>query len=96
MSNKPELPVYQSNKIVQGMKIDDIFRHPDGPIFLEGVVDGSRTKVHVDNAYMDKHKPQIGGYFVRHKDGYESWSPAQAFEEGHTRIETNIKPEQSE
>lgn len=24
-----------------------------------------------------------GGYFVRYEDGYESWSPAQAFEGGY-------------
>lgn len=25
------------------------------------------------------------GYFVVYKDGYESWSPTKAFEEGYTR-----------
>ena len=35
--------------------------------------------------YMRKHDPQPGGYWVRYQDGYESWSPAQAFEEGYTR-----------
>lgn len=27
-----------------------------------------------------------GGYYVRYEDGFESWSPAKAFEEGYTRI----------
>jgi hypothetical protein len=30
--------------------------------------------------------PQPGGYFVVYKDGYKSFSPAKAFEEGYTRI----------
>jgi hypothetical protein len=33
---------------------------------------------------MIKHAPQVGGYYVRYPDGYESWSPAKAFEEGYT------------
>lgn len=28
----------------------------------------------------------VGGYYVRYEDGYESWSPAKAFEEGYTRL----------
>lgn len=40
----------------------------------------------VSPEYCRKHKPQVGGYYVRYKDGYESFSPAQAFEEGYTRV----------
>jgi hypothetical protein len=28
----------------------------------------------------------VGGYVVRYEDGYLSWSPAKAFEEGYTLI----------
>jgi|HubBroStandDraft_4_1064222.scaffolds.fasta_scaffold00019_28 hypothetical protein len=28
----------------------------------------------------------VGGYYVRYADGFESWSPAKAFEEGYTRL----------
>jgi hypothetical protein len=40
----------------------------------------------VDQEYMAKHKPEVGGYFVQYDDGYKSFSPAKAFEEGYTRI----------
>jgi len=40
----------------------------------------------VSKAYVDKHNPQAGGYWVQYDDGYESWSPAKAFEEGYTLI----------
>jgi hypothetical protein len=30
--------------------------------------------------------PVIGGYYLLYDDGYESWSPAAAFENGYTRI----------
>ncbi|NER82762.1 MAG: hypothetical protein F6K42_25045, partial [Leptolyngbya sp. SIO1D8] len=33
----------------------------------------------VDAAYVRKHLPQIGGYYVVYDDGYQSWSPAEAF-----------------
>jgi hypothetical protein len=36
--------------------------------------------------YVEKHKPQVGGYFVQYADGYKSFSPAQVFEEGYTLI----------
>lgn len=36
--------------------------------------------------YFLKHKPEAGGYYVQYQDGYTSYSPAQAFEEGYTLI----------
>ena len=42
--------------------------------------------VEIDGAYVEKHKPQPGGYYVVYKDGYKSFSPAEAFEDGYTRI----------
>lgn len=36
--------------------------------------------------YMNKHQPQIGGYYVKYADGYESFSPAEAFESGYTKV----------
>lgn len=56
--------------------------------------------VHVSAEYMNKHKPMPGGYFVRYADGYESYSPPEAFESGYTRISADwrdrIKEEQRE
>lgn len=40
----------------------------------------------VDDSYMLKHGPHIGGYFVRYEDSYESFSPANSFENGYTPI----------
>ena len=34
--------------------------------------------------WLDKHNPEVGGYLVFYKDGYVSYSPARAFEEGYT------------
>lgn len=34
--------------------------------------------------FVKKHDPQPGGYYVAYKDGYKSFSPAEAFESGYT------------
>lgn len=36
--------------------------------------------------YVRKHSPKVGGYFVVYPDGYQSWSPEEAFESGYTRV----------
>jgi hypothetical protein len=41
----------------------------------------------VSRAYLAKHAPVIGGSYVRYEDGYESFSPAAAFESGYTKVE---------
>lgn len=51
------------------------------------VFDIGRGSVAVDMAWIEKHKPVIGGYYVRYADGYESFSPADAFEAGYTAID---------
>jgi hypothetical protein len=33
--------------------------------------------------YMVKHNPKPGGYWVLYEGGYQSWSPAEAFEDGY-------------
>lgn len=76
-----DLPRWKSHKIVQAAKIVAI----DGHV-LQLEVDGTRVKVHADTEYLIKHKPQVGGYWVVYDDGYTSWSPAEAFEAGYTRI----------
>jgi len=42
--------------------------------------------VKVGSAYLAKHRPEAGGYYVRYDDGYESFSKAKAFEEGYTLL----------
>lgn len=37
--------------------------------------------------YFAKHRPVAGGYYVVYADGYTSFSPAKAFEEGYTLCE---------
>jgi hypothetical protein len=74
---------YKSHKVVEGFKIDRMKQNlVNGSVKLIGVSD----EVEVNASYANKHNPQVGGYYVRYQDGYESFSPAEAFETGYTKV----------
>lgn len=83
-----EMPKYRSHKTVWAMKITGI--EPQAENGTTGLLcetpEGFKSRIEVTQEYQAKHKPEIGGYFVQYQDGYKSFSPAQAFEEGYTRI----------
>ncbi len=58
-------------------------QHPDFVIVPE---DQRYARFCVESAYVEKHKPVAGGYYVVYGDGYKSFSPAAAFEEGYSKI----------
>lgn len=83
-----QMPKYRSHKDVWALKIKEVKadQHPFVSatlVFEESDIYAPRR---VSAEYVEKHKPEAGGYFVVYKDGYESFSPAKAFEEGYTRI----------
>ena len=80
-----EMPRYQCHKKVWALKIEKIALGDGGGALITPAENGYAPFA-VDEAYCEKHKPQAGGYYVVYDDGYKSWSPAQAFEEGYTRI----------
>jgi|SRR5579863_3139730 len=76
---------YKCHKEVEAFKIAGIA--PDGgSVSVLLAEDGDGDGIAVDEAFMAKHNPQPGGYYVRYADGYQSFSPAQAFEEGYTPL----------
>jgi len=90
-----EMPKYRSHKEVWALKIKEIVFDSDLAKGVNRETDGSATITpeekgyalfKVDQAYVTKHRPKVGGYYVVYKDGYESWSPADAFEGGYTKI----------
>lgn len=78
-----EMPRYQSHKKVWALKIKAINFVENGGAMITPEESGY-APFPVDDAYVQKHGPQPGGYFVQYADGYKSWSPAEAFEEGYT------------
>lgn len=84
-----ELPLWKCHKEVRAFKISEIL---DGEReytkILKGVEGGVKCRVSVGMFYLNKHRPAVGGYYVLYADGYESYSPGKALEEGYTRIPT--------
>jgi len=90
------MPKYKCHKEVWALKIDSIHldsdvakqenRETDGGAFIYPE-DKRYAPFKVDHNYVRKHKPEAGGYYVVYKDGYKSYSPADAFEDGYTLID---------
>ncbi len=78
------LPTFECHKKVQAFLIAGAEALSGGSIRLAGV--DADISIVVGSDYVDKHHPAIGGYYVRYHDGYESWSPADAFEDGYTQV----------
>lgn len=88
-----QLPAYKSHKTVRALKIACIEQTPaDEPAAVAGGTwrlipeDKSYDPITVPHSYVLKHNPQPGGYYVLYADGYASFSPEHAFEEGYTAI----------
>ena len=97
MSNEVqvEMPKYKCHKEVWAMKIASIKLDRDRAQAENRETDGSATITPADEGYapfrvpheyVHKHKPEAGGYYVVYADGYKSFSPAKAFEDGYTKI----------
>ena len=82
------LPRWQCHKQVSAVKIEGVREgFGDGRAFSAFIVpEGGLPEIEVGQEFITKHKPVAGGYFVVYDDGYRSFSPAEAFESGYTRI----------
>lgn len=90
-----EMPRYKCHKEVWALKIQRIELDSDKARCEQRETDGSAKVIpadagfapfKVDSQYLQKHKPQSGGYYVVYADGYKSYSPADAFESGYSRL----------
>lgn len=84
MTSNVEMPCYRSHKTVRALKIVRVLGvtgKPNSRILVPE--DVNYDNVGVDHNFVAKHKPFAGGYFIVYKDGYQSFSPAQAFEDGY-------------
>ncbi len=82
------LAKWQSHKIVHAGKVL-VQGHAAGEdtsgLIIEDV-NGEPCPIEVPNNFFARGTPSPGDYVVVYEDGYKSWSPAKAFEEGYTRI----------
>jgi len=87
-----QMPQYECHKKVWALKIKKIEPVPakenheaSGDIIITPEEEGYAPFI-VPYSYVSKHSPEKGGYFVVYEDGYKSFSPAKAFENGYTKI----------
>jgi hypothetical protein len=81
MNQAQQFPKYQCHKTVSAVKIVAVERDGEGAIITPY---GEYAPFRVPISFVVKHSPHAGGYFVQYADGYQSFSPAEAFESGYT------------
>jgi len=87
MNTGIEMPKYKSHKEVWALKIAGISlpQNDNGDAEI-AFADAPYSPILMDKEWLDKHNPEVGGYYVVYKDGYKSFSPAEAFEEGYELV----------
>lgn len=82
-----EMPRYKSHKIVHALKIAAIEIHEDKSATIAPADEGYAT-FKTDAGWGERFNGDEAdpGYYVVYQDGFKSWSPCQAFEEGYTRV----------
>jgi hypothetical protein len=80
-------PTYQCHKRVKAIKISAMTPR-EKPLLGAHILpeDKGCGAFFITEEFNSKHNPQVGGYIVVYDDGYMSYSPAKAFEEGYTEI----------
>lgn len=79
MNAREALPQYQCHKKVHALQISYV-----GVATL--YVHGTFAPIEVGEKWISKYKPEAGGYYVLYDDGYTSFSPKEAFEDGYSLI----------
>jgi len=80
------MPKYKCYKEVWALKIKQIEKNKvDDTFFIITPEEIGYAPFNVTREYIEKHNPQVGGYYVVYKDGYKSFSPAEAFESGYEK-----------
>jgi len=85
-----EMPRYKSHKQVWALKIATVELHAANGHIIHPA-DKGYAPFRVPDEYVQKHNPQPGGYYVVYDDGYKSFSPAKAFEEGYVAIDSEAQ-----
>ncbi|TAL13934.1 hypothetical protein EPN95_04575 [Patescibacteria group bacterium] len=96
-----EMPRYKCHKEVRALKIKAIeFNYdkaqaeqratggatPENGSATITPADARFASFKVGADYVHKHRPEVGGYYVVYADGYQSFSPAKAFEDGYSPV----------
>lgn len=94
------LPIYQCHKQVVAIEIGGIEEWRNGEHIVTPKDDGAHP-FEVPGDWVERHRPEVGGFVVIYADGYMSFSPRAAFLDGYTLVgtqsqETSTQPGQGE
>ena len=79
------LPLYRCHKEVRALKIEELQYDSMSGSYLAIPAESGYAPIVLDIEFMRRHRPEVGGYYVVYADGYASFSPAKAFEEGYSK-----------
>jgi len=95
MADQPKaLPRYRCHKVVEALRIASL-EYPNGGGLIVAPAEAGYEPFRVPDKFVPTHKaavPSVGWYWVRYEGGYESFSPAAAFEDGYTLITESEEP----
>ena len=90
MGTSKEMPKYKCHKEVWSLKIKNLeYDIKRGGVLIIPEEDGFGS-ILKDHPWKIKHNPEVGGYYVVYEDGYTSYSPAEAFEGGYSKVEPEV------
>ena len=81
-----EVEAFQVHEVRRFTRLNDCSDPSEGEESWVELLGEPGDRAIVSDVYMSKHTVKLGGYYVRYADGYESFSPADAFEGGYTAI----------
>lgn len=79
-----QLADWKCHKIVKAGKILTMPGEGSGIVMIEDV-NLAPCKIEMPPNAWARGRPVLGDYIVVYEDGYKSWSPAKAFEDGYSR-----------
>lgn len=82
-------PKYKCHSIIRASKIKDIVIVGEAYAPILGsieVVEPKGMTLRVDGVFLEKFRPQIGGYLVTAENGYLVYVPEKAFEKCYSRV----------
>lgn len=85
----PAMPRYKCHKEVSALQIKEVKQRNATKEFPGGsheLIFENSPSIQVTDFWYRKFGPAAGGYYVVYADGYASYSPQKAFEEGYSLI----------
>lgn len=85
----PEMPRYVCDK-----EFSDPEKKEVGALKIAAVIgdqirfqDEGYSPIAVGGDYIEKHKPEHGGYYIAYEDGHAGYGPEEAFDRGYALVE---------